>query len=449
KEYKGEVHTLRKRNWLLFLAIISVLLLLAACGGNNEGASNDNNNETADAESDNVNESGMPIVDEEFDMTIFANKPAQNEDNDWNDILIWNEYRDMTNINVEWDLQNPDALDEKRNLALGSNELPDVFFLSEMSNADLLKYGSQESFVPLNDLIEEYAPNLTELMEEDPSIRKAITFPDGNIYSMPALIEEDFLSLRLSARPWINQEWLEELDMDMPETTDEFYEYLKAVKELDPAGNGDTVPYGGTVIDELVQWLSGPFGIMNTGYVNENIDADPEDPSKVRFYPVEDDYKKELEYIHKLYDEGFIDENIFTIEWGQFLSNASENQYASMVFYDPIDLFGEEVGEQYDSLAALEGPDGHQDYTKISPSVWDTANFIVTSENENPEAAVRWMDYFYSEEGAKLYYMGVEGETYEEKDGEIQYMDHITDPDDDMTFEQAVVQQLTWVGSIS
>src|SRR5699024_560137 len=101
---------------------ISVLLLLAACGGNNEGASNDNNNETADAECGNVNESGMPIVDEEFDMTIFANKPAQNEDNDWNDILIWNEYRDMTNINVEWDLQNPDALDEKRNLALGSNE---------------------------------------------------------------------------------------------------------------------------------------------------------------------------------------------------------------------------------------------------------------------------------------------------------------------------------------
>src|SRR5699024_8077883 len=143
--------------------------------------------------------------------------------------------------------------------------------------------------------------------------------------------------------------------------------YLKAVKELDPAGNGDTVPYGGTVIDELVQWLSGSFGIMNTGYVNENIDADPEDPSKVRFYPVEDDYKKELEYIHKLYDEGLIDENIFTIEWRQFLSNGSENQYASMVFYDPIDLFGEEVGEQYDSLAALEGPDGHQDYTKISP----------------------------------------------------------------------------------
>src|SRR5699024_4193442 len=111
-------------------------------------------------------------------------------------------------------------------------------------------------------------PNLTELMEEYPSIRKAITFPDGNIYSMPALIEEDFLSLRLSARPWIKQEWIEELDMDMPETTDEYYEYLKAVKELDPAGNGDKALHGGNVIDEYMQWSSGLFGIMNNGYVN-------------------------------------------------------------------------------------------------------------------------------------------------------------------------------------
>src|SRR5699024_12741814 len=98
------------------------------------------------AESDSGKKWVMTIVKEKFDMTILANKPEQNEDNDWNDILIWNEYRDMTNINVEWDLQNPDAWDEKRTLALGSNELPDVFFLSEMSNADLLKYGSQESF---------------------------------------------------------------------------------------------------------------------------------------------------------------------------------------------------------------------------------------------------------------------------------------------------------------
>ncbi len=437
-----------KKNLLLLIAL-SVLLVLAACGGNKDAGTKDDSNESASSGDSNVNESGMPIVDEEIDMTIFANKPAQNEDNDWNDILIWNHYRDLTNVNVEWNSINPDALEEKRNLALGSGELPDAFFLSQLTNADLQKYGGQGTFLPLNDLIEEYAPNLTALMENDPSIRKAITFPDGNIYSMPSLIEEDFLSLRLSARPWINEDWLKELDMDIPETTGEFYEYLKAVKELDPVGGGKTVPYGGTDITELVQWLAGSFGVMNHGAANTNIDLDPDDPSKVRFYATTDEYKQLLEYIHMLYDEGLIEQNIFSIEWGQFLANASDNLYGSMIFYDPIELFGEEIGSQYNSVAALEGPEGYKDYNKLSPSVWETSSFVITSDNENPEAAVRWMDYFYSEEGAKLYYMGVEGETFEEDGGETKYMDHILNPEGDMTFEQAIAKQLTWLGAIS
>ena len=433
-----------KRKLLLFAALV-LIFVLAACG--NKGAATDGDEDKSS--SVDVNKSGMPIVDEEIDMTIFANKPAQNEDNDWNDILIWNHYRDLTNINADWTLVNPDALDEKRNLALGSGELPDAFFLSQLTNSDILKYGEQGMFIPLNDLIDEYAPNLTALMEEDPSIRKAMTFPDGNIYSLPALIEEDFLSLRLSARPWINEDWLDELGMDIPETTGEFYEYLKAVKELDPVGGGKTVPYGGTDITELVQWLSGSFGVMNRGPSNTNIDLDPNDTNKARLYATTDEYRQLLEYIHKLYDEGLIEQSIFSIEWGQFLANASDNLYASMIFYDPIELFGEDIGSQYNSVAALEGPEGHKDYNKLSSSVWVNDNFVITSENENPAAAVRWMDHFYGEEGAKLYYMGVEGETFEEKDGEIVYKDHILNPEGDMTFEQALAKELTWLGSIN
>src|SRR5699024_6635175 len=157
-----------KRKLLLFAALV-LIFVLAACG--NKGAATDGDEDKSS--SVDVNKSGMPIVDEEIDMTIFANKPAQNEDNDWNDILIWNHYRDLTNINADWTLVKPDALDEKRNLALGSGELPDAFFLSQLTNSDILKYGEQGMFIPLNDLIDEYAPNLTALMEEDPSIRKA------------------------------------------------------------------------------------------------------------------------------------------------------------------------------------------------------------------------------------------------------------------------------------
>ncbi|MFD1337285.1 ABC transporter substrate-binding protein [Oceanobacillus iheyensis] len=441
---------MKVKRLLLILLLIGFVTALSACNNDDEGGGDGGDSgggDDATAASEDVNESGMPIVDEELELTFFANKPAQNEDNDWNDILIWNEYRDQTNINVNWDLVSPDALEENRNLALGSGDLPDAFFLSQLTSSDLLRYGGQDVFLPLNDLIEQHAPNLTALMEEDPSIRKALTFPDGNIYSMPALIEEDFLSLRLSARPWVNEDWLDELGMEIPETTGEFYEYLKAVKELDPVGGGKTIPYGGTQIQELVQWLAGSFGVMNQGPSNMNYDLDAS--GEVRNFAITDEYKQMLEYINKLYEEGLIDQSIFTIEWGQFLANASDNLYGSMIFYDPIELFGEDIGSQYSSVAALEGPEGHQTYNKLSSSVWDPANLVITSENSNPAATVRWMDHFYSDEGAELYYMGVEGETFEIEDGEAVYKDHILNPEGDITFEQALAKQLTWLGSIN
>ncbi|MEX3623306.1 hypothetical protein [Viridibacillus arvi] len=60
---------------------------------------------------------------------------------------------------------------------------------------------------------------------------------------------------------------------------------------------------------------------------------------------------------------------------------------------------------------------------------------------------VRWMDYFYSEEGSKMFFMGFEGVTYEEdKDGNFKYLDTITDNPDGKNLDQAISEYLTWPG---
>src|SRR5699024_7471642 len=169
---------------------------------------------------------------------------------------------------------------------------------------------------------------------------------------------------------------------------------------------------------------------------------------EVRFYASTDEYKELLEYTNNLFEEGLIEENIFTIEWDQFLATAADEHYASMVFYDPIDLFGEEVGKAYESGTALEGPFGNQLFVKAFSTVTTAGSVAITKENPNPAAAVRWMDYFYSDEGAKFYFMGVEGETYEEtEDGELEYMNRIKNPPEDSTFEQELAKELTWIGA--
>ena len=58
--------------------------------------------------------------------------------------------------------------------------------------------------------------------------------PDGNIYSFPGVYDPEFKSVLSSAKMWVKQSWLDELGLKEPQTTDDFYNMLKAFKEKDP-----------------------------------------------------------------------------------------------------------------------------------------------------------------------------------------------------------------------
>jgi len=429
-----------KLNRMIMMFLTLALLFTAACGG--KSAEEKENSEEAKERLENLNTDGeFPIVNEEIELEMFVTSaPGAN---DWNDILIWNTYEDMTNIKVNWEQVPSDSVDEKRNLKFASNQnLPDVFYASGIRPLDILKYGEQGTILELNDLIDEYAPNVKKLFEEYPDVEAALTFPDGKIYSLPGFYSPEFLSLIIGNRPWFNEEWLNDFGMDVPETTDEFYEYLKTVKEKDPAGNGDSVAFGTSDIEYLINWVRGAFGLGNTG--RAYIDKHPED-GDVRFYPASDEYKEMLKYLNKLYEEGLIEQNVFSIEQGQFLANAAEGNYGSTVFWTPADLFGE-AGADFVGGTALEGPNGDKEYNYINYPAYNIGKFVMTSANENPEATMRWIDYFYGEEGSKLMFMGVEGETFEEtEDGEFVYADHIRNSDEGLTLDQEVAKYLTWV----
>ncbi len=78
--------------------LMLLVLILAACSNNNSSS------DAAEEEDlDNLTDSGLPIVEEPIELDIFAGKAPATAD-DWNDVLIWNEYEEMTNINVNWDM---------------------------------------------------------------------------------------------------------------------------------------------------------------------------------------------------------------------------------------------------------------------------------------------------------------------------------------------------------
>lgn len=393
------------------MGLIMLIGLVSACGGSKQNPEGGMDQEAYD----NLTDREFPIVNEPITLNMFTAKSDANANVDWNDLPVWNEYEDMTNIELDWTEQaSQTGLADKRNIAL-STDMPDVFYTSYLPNTELSKYGDQGVFLALNDYIDEHAPNLKKAMEEDPNIQKGMTFPDGNIYSMPAIKGNDFLSSRIGALPWFDSSWLDRLDMDIPETTEEFYQFLTGVKE----SGDDIIPYGGAGIADLIFLIRGSFGLNNTGV--DFIDQDP-DGDGLRFVPTSDEYREMLEYVHLLYDEELIDEDIFTFDSEKFIDFASNGIYASTVFSNPESTFG---GSGYVSGSALEGPYGDQLYTKVSPALTHNGQFVITSNNPNPVATIRWMDYFYSDEGSRFLSMGIEGETYEAEGDVYKFKDGI------------------------
>ena len=70
---------------------------------------------------------------------------------------------------------------------------------------------------------------------------------------------------------------------------------------------------------------------------------------------------------------------------------------------------------------------------------------MITDKNKHPEATVRWIDHFYGDEGVKLFFMGVEGITFETlPDGSVEYTDLINNNPEGLSFTQAVTKYIPY-----
>lgn len=438
----------------ILAAILIFVMVLAGCTSNKseETASpsqSQSNAETASPSASqpavaNFNETGMPIVNDKITIEMWTGKPPASTD--WNGLMLWDEYEKMTNIHIEWVDQVPFAsLAEKRNLVLAGGDYTEAFFTSHMPISDLIKYGNEGVFLPLNDLIDKYAPNLKKIFEQYPAIEKGAMTPDGKIYSFPTIVDPEFASGLTGGKIWLNKEWLDKLQLTEPKTTDDFYNMLKKFKEGDPNGNGkaDEIAFAPYWMPAAEGYLRGAWGLGNRGAHAGNFDIDPE-TGNVRFIPIDDNYKELLQFMNKLYTEKLIDTNVYTPDQAKYIAEGTKGVYGAMWGVDPSTTI---KSDQYIGAPALQGPNGDHLYSNIAaPQLW-TGGLILTDKVKNPEALVRWMDHFYGEEGGKMFFMGFKDVTYTENaDGTVQFIDEIKNNPDGLNLDQAVSKYLTWPG---
>ncbi|EPY11622.1 extracellular solute-binding protein [Paenibacillus alvei] len=432
---------MRSRKWftLTLSVVLSFSLLVTACGGGGGGAANEGNRDERVAL---MNKEGMPIAKDKMTMTAFAGKFFASAD--WSKLMLWQEYEKMSNIHIEWETVQIDSLKEKRNIKLAGGDYPEMFFASALPKTDLIKYGSQGTFLRLNDLIDQYAPNFKKIMEQYPIVKKGITMPDGSIYGFPTIFDPEFKSL-FYGTPWMKQEWLDNVGMKAPTNLDELVQVLKAFKEKDPNKNGkqDEIPWGSRGVSIMINFLRGPFGLSKNGIANPNVDLDPA-TGKLRFVQSTDEYKQLLQYVAKLYKDGLLDKETFTMKDTDITSKASAGLYGFLDGVDPKAVYNQ---DGYVGMPVIQGVNGEKQLTNIGSPLGNLGMFVLTDKAKNPEAAIRWIDHFYGDEGAKMFFMGFEGVTYQMNDkGEYEYLDAIKNNKDGLNLDQAISQYLTWPG---
>lgn len=379
----------RKKLIALLCVVLCIVMCFSGCGEKKELSANS-------VEVSGVNE--FPIVKEPITMSVFVAKNPYVEDYATNDFTKY--YEEKTNIKLDWNVASGDT-QQAFNLMLASGEYADIILGLGLNKSERVSFANQGILIDLKPYIDEHGYYIKKAFEEKPEAEQAMTI-DGKIYGL-ASISETYNGI-YPDKMWVYKPWVEKLGIDMPETTEDFYNMLKAFKTQDPNGNGkkDEVPLAARGVSE--NW--GIKNFIMSAFIPEGGTGWYAQDGKVKITAVQPEFKEGIKYIKKLYDEGLLDPDTFIYDRSQMMA-LGENEpvilgCAPGSTPSMFTIQGDAAKRYYDytAISPLEGPKGVRSTVKKADSF--LAAFAVSTACKNPAAAVKWIDWFYSLEGADM-----------------------------------------------
>lgn len=329
------------------------------------------------------------------------------------------------------------------NLMIASGDIPDIVggeFRGAGIKEAFNQYGMEGAFLPLNDLIAKYAPDIQNILDEQPMIRSAITAPDGNIYYIPYLPDGDV------GRVWfVRQDWLDRLGLEPPGTVDDLYEVLVAFRDRDPNGNGkaDEIPYFNRHAEEAIR-LVNLWGARSTG--SDSYHQFYIEDGKVVHPYAHENFRTGIANVARWYREGLIDREIFTRKsrardelLGADLGGVTHDWVASTAGYN------NRLKSQIEGFAFLPVPPP----ADVNGNIWEEhgriavkpSGWAIGHTNRHAEETMKLFNFYFTEEGRRIANFGVEGLTYDLVDGRPVFKDSV------LSGEGSVVSQMWEIGA--
>ncbi|WP_156762159.1 extracellular solute-binding protein [Microbacterium karelineae] len=256
------------------------------------------------------------------------------------DGVIESALQEHAGVDVEFQWVPAASQDEKLNSAIASDSLADIVSLPKADNSTVRRALTSGQFWD----VEEYLDEFDNLSQIDPQTLEAAKI-DGHLYGVPAQ--------KVKARygVLIRQDWLDNLGLEAPQTTEELAEVARAFADDDPDGNGEDDTTG--FYDRLESFdlgfrsLAGYFGAGSKFELN---DAGEVVPSFTT-----DAFMEAMEWYRGLYEDGAVNNEFVTVQ----------------------------KSNQQDGIAQGKGG-------IVVSGLFEAKNFLALSQSANPETPMEW-----------------------------------------------------------
>ena len=390
-------------------------------------------------------ENGQPVYPIKTDVTLTfwvkLNANSAQFASSYADLPNGQEMEKETGVKIKFIHPAQAQWTDSFNIMVASGDFPDMvqYDWSTLYPGGPTKAINDKVIIPLNDVIGKYSPNLQNKLNSDEQIDKLVKTDDGTYYVYPYIAQSASL---FNFGPMMRKDWLTDLNMQPPETMDEWYTVLKAFKEKKNAESPLSFLWHNDVNEPyLYNAFLGAYKVAYDFYVEDN--------GKIAYGPLNPGYKDFLATFSKWYKEELIDQDFAVNTDPKALKSNFLGGKAGAVVYligggmkvyldemKTVDPKFDIVGLKFPVLEKGEKPFLGQADTPYYP--WNSV--AITTNCKNVDIAATWLDFNYTEQGNLLNNFGIEGKTYEMVNGEPQYTDFVLNPPQDLNLSKVLAQ---------
>ena len=329
---------------------------------------------------------------------------------DWNDATA---ERVTTKTGVDLNFMKPVVDDgQKLNMMIAGNQLPDILTLDK-NDAALKKMAEAGMLWPLDELIDQYAPKMREILPKE--ILSNYQMADGKTYQFTTWIQGE--AWQKAAREYdqivgtnqpiitVRKDYYDEIGRPEIRNMTEFIAAVKQMKENHPDKIGFYPADGSMSADEF-----GKSAKLSHYGIQMGLSTDfSEKDGGIQWVVRDDKFKEPMKYLNEMYLEGILTKDPFidTKDVGK-----AKIEQGDVISYCWTISDGEKVpGDNPDTTYEILPP--FETYGQIRTGAGWLAT-VIPKTCKDPERAIRFLEYLASVEGHSDVSWGIEGDTYQD-----------------------------------